>query len=64
MPNRAEYQMIFAIQVAVTAVVGEMALTFWLLIKGVNVKRWEKRVEGLRGRAKPGVGSLDPSSDT
>jgi hypothetical protein len=29
--------------VAVTAVVGELPLLLWLLIKGVNVERWHRR---------------------
>jgi hypothetical protein len=30
------------------AVLGEGALTFWLLLKGVNVERWKERAEGRR----------------
>ena len=25
------------------AIVGELPLTFWLLIKGINVEQWKKR---------------------
>jgi hypothetical protein len=39
-PNYAE---IFVWVVAVPAVIGELSLTFWLLIKGVNIEQWEKR---------------------
>lgn len=37
------------------AIVGEGALTLWLLFKGVNVERWEERAVGGRQMA---VGSL------
>jgi hypothetical protein len=33
-----------AMVVVVTALIGELPLTLWLLIKGVNVARWRERV--------------------
>jgi hypothetical protein len=38
-----QYAEIFASVVIVLALPGELLLTFWLLLKGVNVKQWEKR---------------------
>jgi len=29
-----------------TAIIGEGALTVWLLLKGVNVERWRERAVG------------------
>jgi hypothetical protein len=30
--------------VAVPAIIAELSLTLWLLLKGVNTEQWEKRV--------------------
>jgi hypothetical protein len=38
-----KYAEIFVWVVTVPAVIAELSLTFWLLIKGVNVEQWEKR---------------------
>ncbi|WP_237049389.1 hypothetical protein [Lentibacillus amyloliquefaciens] len=38
MPNYGDYDMIFAIIVAVSGLIGELALALWLLIKGVKVR--------------------------
>ena len=35
-----------AMVVVVTALVGELPLTWWLLVKGVNVERWRQRALG------------------
>ncbi len=32
-----------AVVVVVTALIGELPLTLWLLVKGVNVERWRQR---------------------
>ena len=32
-----------AVVVVVAALIGELPLTFWLLIKGVDVERWHRR---------------------
>ena len=39
MPNYSEFKDIFLIIVVVPGVIGELSLTFWLLIKGVNIQR-------------------------
>ena len=41
--NYADYEAIFEMVVIVSAVIGELALTIWLLVKGVKVKQWEER---------------------
>jgi hypothetical protein len=38
-----QYDALYASLVVLTAIVGELPLTFWLLIKGVNVEQWKKR---------------------
>ena len=38
-----QYDELYASIVVVLALLGELSLTFWLLIKGVNVEQWEKR---------------------
>ncbi|MHB8869132.1 MAG: DUF4386 domain-containing protein [Thermoleophilia bacterium] len=38
-----EYTETLAVVVVVAAVIGELPLTLWLLIKGVNVERWQQR---------------------
>ncbi len=38
-----QYDELYSSTVVLLAVVGELALTFWLLIKGVNVEQWKKR---------------------
>ena len=43
LPNYNNYKDIFMLVVVVPGIIGELSLTFWLLIKGVNVKHWEKR---------------------
>jgi hypothetical protein len=40
-----EYAETLLVVVVVAALIGELPLTLWLLIKGVNVERWHKRVE-------------------
>ena len=37
-----------AMVVVVTALIGELPLTLWLLVKGVNVERWRERALGER----------------
>jgi len=44
-PNYAE---IFGVVVGVTAVIGEVLFFLWLLIKGVNVERYNERAQQLR----------------
>ena len=44
-PNYAE---IFAVVVGVTAVIGELPFFLWLLIKGVNVQRYNERAQKPR----------------
>ena len=39
----ANYEALFLVFVAVPAIVAELSLTVWLLLKGVNVERWKKR---------------------
>ncbi len=41
--NYASNEAAFMLIVAIPAVIAELSLTLWLLIKGVNVQRWEKR---------------------
>ena len=43
------YEEIFAVIVGVTGVIGELPFFLWLLIKGVNVQRYNERAR-LRGR--------------
>jgi hypothetical protein len=38
-----QYEELYASVVVLTAIVGELPLTFWLLIKGINVEQWKKR---------------------
>jgi hypothetical protein len=38
-----QYDELYASTVVLLAIVGELSLTFWLLIKGVNVEQWKKR---------------------
>ena len=38
-----DYADTLAVVVVVAALIGELPLTFWLLIKGVNVERWHRR---------------------
>jgi hypothetical protein len=38
-----QYAALYASVVVLLAIVGELPLTFWLLIKGINVEQWEKR---------------------
>lgn len=40
LPNYASYADLFAVVVFVPAIIGELSLCLWLLIKGVNVQRW------------------------
>src|SRR5918912_1739923 len=39
-----QYSDSLAMVVVVTALIGELPLTLWLLVKGVNVERWRERV--------------------
>jgi len=39
-----QYEEIFASVVVVLALLGELSFTFWLLFKGVNVRKWQERV--------------------
>jgi hypothetical protein len=39
-----DYKEVFSLIVIAPAVTGELALTIWLLVKGVNVEQWEERV--------------------
>jgi hypothetical protein len=38
-----QYAELYASVVVLTAIVGELPLAFWLLIKGINVEQWKKR---------------------
>jgi len=38
-----QYDALYASVVVLTAIVGELPLSFWLLIKGVGVEQWKKR---------------------
>ena len=38
-----QYEELYASVVVLTAIVGELPLSFWLLIKGINVEQWKKR---------------------
>lgn len=38
-----QYEELYASIVVLTAIVGELPLAFWLLVKGVNVEQWKKR---------------------
>jgi hypothetical protein len=38
-----QYDALYAPVVVVLAILGELPFALWLLIKGVNVERWEKR---------------------
>jgi hypothetical protein len=38
-----QYDELYASVVVLLAIVGELPLTFWLLIKGVNLEQWKKR---------------------
>ena len=38
-----QYDALYALVVVLLAIVGELPLSFWLLIKGVNVEQWKKR---------------------
>src|SRR5919199_5120052 len=38
-----QYSDTLAVVVVVTALIGELPLTLWLLVKGVNVERWRER---------------------
>src|SRR5215210_5821837 len=40
LPN---YEAIFGLVVAVTAIIGELPFFLWLLIRGVNVQKWHER---------------------
>ena len=40
-----QYTDTLAVLVVVTALIGELPLTLWLLIKGVNVERWHQRAQ-------------------
>ena len=42
------YEEIFGVIVGVTAVIGELPFFLWLLIKGVNVERYNERARQLR----------------
>jgi hypothetical protein len=43
LPNYASYEAIFSLVVFAPAVIAELALALWLLIKGVNVDKWKER---------------------
>ncbi len=38
-----QYDAIYALLVIVMAIAGELVFTLWLLIRGVNVAKWEQR---------------------
>lgn len=42
-PAYASNETMFIIFIAVPAVISELSLTLWLLLKGVNVERWRER---------------------
>jgi len=54
-----QYAGTLAVVVVVTAIIGELPLALWLLIKGVNVERWYQRAlsSTTPGRTAPQVGS-------
>jgi len=35
--------------IAFPALLGEMAFTLWLVIMGVNIRKWEERAQPLAG---------------
>lgn len=39
----ANNEVAFWLIVALPAIISELSITLWLLIKGVNVERWKKR---------------------
>jgi len=43
LPNYADYEEIILMIIFLPNLIGEVALAFWLLIKGVDVEQWEKR---------------------
>lgn len=43
LPNYADYETIVLLVVTVPAIIAELSLTFWLLVKGVNIEQREKR---------------------
>ena len=45
-----QYADSLAMVVVVTALIGELPLALWLLIKGVNVERWHRRALEARSR--------------
>jgi hypothetical protein len=49
------YEGLFIWVVAVPAVVAELSLGLWLLIKGVNVRRWEERAAQASDGLAPGM---------
>jgi hypothetical protein len=42
LPNYTNYETIFLLMVAVPAIIGELSLCFWLLIKGVRVQQFTR----------------------
>ena len=54
-----QYAETLAVVVVVTAILGELPLALWLLIKGVNVERWHQRARPSTTpvRTAPAVGS-------
>ena len=42
------YEAIFGVIVGVTAVIGELPFFLWLVIKGVNVQRYNERAQQSR----------------
>jgi Domain of unknown function (DUF4386) len=48
-----QYAERLAVVVVVTALIGELPLTLWLLIKGVNVERWRQRALASPTPVKP-----------
>src|SRR5918912_1460185 len=48
-----QYADTLGVVVVVTALMGELPLTLWLLIKGVNVERWHQRSEASTTPVRP-----------
>jgi Domain of unknown function (DUF4386) len=54
-----EWAEVMAVAVLGAALIGELPLTMWLLVKGVNVDRWRARAAGLVSPITQQAGRLD-----
>jgi hypothetical protein len=50
-----QYADTLAVVVIVTALIGELPLALWLLIKGVNVERWHQRAQASTTPVRPAL---------